>query len=225
MERSSLSMRALLIEHDQDTRDRVARQLASQDIYVTTCDEGRQALAVALTRPHDVILADSRLPGLDGYQLCQLLRQDAATCRTPILVMTDEESDGEIERATRTGATAVLAKSCSADALLEAMRRASDTTQGAVALPLASGASTTRPRNGRRPAFMSRLFARRATTTPPKRPPQLLCPECERPLAYLRSHLGGVSHRHPEQWDDFDCVHGCGGFEFRHRTRRLRPVE
>ena len=53
--------------------------------------------------------------------------------------------------------------------------------------------------------------------------PELRCPSCDGPLTYERSHLGGVSHRQPEQWDDYTCP-VCGTFEYRHRTRKLRGL-
>ena len=41
---------------------------------------------------------------------------------------------------------------------------------------------------------------------------------------YRRSHVGGVSSKHSEQWDYFDCEAGCGTFQYRTRTRKLRKV-
>jgi hypothetical protein len=57
-------------------------------------------------------------------------------------------------------------------------------------------------------------------------------PSCRRPssagcdltLRYLRSHIGGVNARNPEQWDYFECARGCGTFQYRERTRKLRKV-
>jgi len=43
-------------------------------------------------------------------------------------------------------------------------------------------------------------------------------------LKYLHSHIGGVSARHSEQWDYFECPGACGTFQYRERTRRLRKV-
>lgn len=43
------------------------------------------------------------------------------------------------------------------------------------------------------------------------------------PLQYERSHIGGVSHVHAEQWDDYECA-ACGTFQYRQRTRKLRRV-
>src|SRR5262249_23595115 len=50
--------------------------------------------AVDLLRDHGppaLVLLDVDLPGLDGYQLCRLLRQNAATADLPILLLTDQD--------------------------------------------------------------------------------------------------------------------------------------
>jgi hypothetical protein len=51
-----------------------------------------------------------------------------------------------------------------------------------------------------------------------------VCPECNKPLKYVRSHIGGVTAQNSEQWDYFGCTGGCGTFQFRERTRKLRRV-
>jgi hypothetical protein len=71
---------------------------------------------------------------------------------------------------------------------------------------------------------LSRSFIREDTTTPPQPPPQLVCPGCDQPLTYQHSHVGGVSERHREQWDYFECLNGCGRFQYRQRTRKLRRL-
>jgi len=71
---------------------------------------------------------------------------------------------------------------------------------------------------------LSRAHQRHDTTTPPLTPPSLVCPGCDQPLVYQRSHVGGVSARNSEQWDYFECPHGCGAFQYRERTRKLRKV-
>jgi hypothetical protein len=70
----------------------------------------------------------------------------------------------------------------------------------------------------------SKAHLRFETTAPSKRPPDLLCPSCDRPLTYERSYIGGVSRRNSEQWDSFICSAACGIFEYRQRTRILRRV-
>ena len=52
--------------------------------------DGREALAEALARPPALVIAEIRLPFIDGYALCEILRRDHATARIPILVVTSE---------------------------------------------------------------------------------------------------------------------------------------
>jgi hypothetical protein len=75
-----------------------------------------------------------------------------------------------------------------------------------------------------RRTILSRTYQRVETTEPPVAPPSLVCPDCDQVLRYQRSHVGGVSARHPEQWDYFECANGCGMFQYRRRTRKLKKV-
>ena len=63
--------------------------------------------------------------------------------------------------------------------------------------------------------------AAQVTSTPDTAPPQLLCPECDHPLAYRKTVIGGV--KPIERWHYFACQ-TCGAFVYRDRTRKLRPA-
>jgi len=69
---------------------------------------------------------------------------------------------------------------------------------------------------------LSHTHVRGQTATPALTPPRLHCPDCELPLDYRHSYVGGVNARNSEQWDYYDCE--CGEFQYRHRTRSLRRV-
>jgi len=75
------------------------------------------------------------------------------------------------------------------------------------------------PRRG-----LSRSHVRGETAAPPALPPGLICPMCDCQLDYKSSQVGGVSARNAEQWDYFVCERGCGTFQYRQRTRKLRKV-
>ncbi len=84
-------------------------------------------------------------------------------------------------------------------------------------------AVTQRQQAQRQRVRLSKSFSRFATTVPPMSPPTLVCPSCDRSLTYEQSYVGGVSARHPEQWDHYTCPSGaCGAFQYRHLTRKLR---
>jgi len=63
--------------------------------------------------------------------------------------------------------------------------------------------------------------AARFTCEPDTPAPALSCPSCQAQLIYKQTVFGGV--RPEERWDYLEC-RTCGPFEYRHRTRQLRPT-
>jgi CheY-like chemotaxis protein len=215
---------ALIINQDADTRQLYSLVLAAAWFEVEEASDGREALAKALSSRHDVIVTETRLPGIDGYQLCGLLRRDPFTRTIPIVVVTGEANPHELDRAERAGASTVLVKPCLPEALLAAIRQAMDTTDVDRSNMLATENAPAAPLPSRRGLTKSRAYARGQTINPPHAPPALVCPTCDEPLVYQHSYIGGVSAAHPEQWDQFECRAGCGTFQYRQRTRQLRRV-
>jgi CheY-like chemotaxis protein len=52
-------------------------------------------------------------------------------------------------------------------------------------------------------------------------PPPVRCPVCDRPLYHRSTHVGGLDVA--EQWDYYHCAFCARSFQYRHRTRKLRP--
>ncbi|WP_395369469.1 response regulator transcription factor [Streptomyces tubercidicus] len=76
----------LLAEDDRPIRTALERALTLEGYQVTAVADGIQALAAAHRERPDVILLDVMMPGIDGLQVCQVLR--AEQDRTPILMLT-----------------------------------------------------------------------------------------------------------------------------------------
>jgi CheY-like chemotaxis protein len=221
--RPAATLRLLVVEPDADTR-----ALYRQSFQMFGCDiveavDGREALAHALVRVPSAILTEVRLPFIDGYALCEILRRDRVTARVPILVVTGEARRDAIDRLKHAGANAVLVKPATPEQVLAEVRRlldsAADSPQGVALMTSPHSASTRRPM-----VRMSKSFARLTTTTPPMSPPRLVCPSCDQSLTYELSYVGGVSREQAEQWDQYVCPSGCGIVEYRHRTRKIRRV-
>jgi len=223
---------ALLVDRDSDTRKMYAEYLKLSSCLIEEAEDGREALAKAISYLPDIIITETRLPGISGFDLCSLLRQDEATSAIPIVVVTGDAFDMDVKRAQRAGADAVLIKPCLPEALGAEIVRLLDQSSALRERARAvrekahdqlekSDRLIERSRVTRR-TMLSRSHARHHTTTPPAAPPVLMCPSCDRTLRYLHSHIGGVSIRHQEQWDYFECPGNCGTFQYRERTRKLR---
>jgi CheY-like chemotaxis protein len=222
---------ALLVDRNSDTRRMYAEFLTYAPYEIDEAEDGREALAKALTRHPDIIVTETRLPGMNGFELCDLLRRDSATQDIRILFVTADAYESDVRHAEQSGADAVLVKPCLPETLLFEIRRllaeSPDALQRGRALHdrlLERLPQSERLPERARRHTLSRAHARAQTTEPPAAPPPLMCPKCDRPLHYQRSHLGGVNAHHPEQWDYFECAAGCGTFQYRQRTRKLRQV-
>lgn len=219
----------LIVDADADTRALYRECFANDVSDIIEAADGREALAKALMRPPTLVVTEVALPFMNGYALCDILRQDHTTAHVRILIVTAAARAIELDRARRAGADAVLVKPTTPEAIVSEMRRLlSDGPRGReplqtaadTAVPLPSEPAGTRP--NRRRALVKQ-HQRFATATPPSPPPTLMCPACDRPLKYEQSQIGGVSTKHAEQWDYFTCP-TCGTFQYRQRTRKLRRV-
>ena len=217
----------LLVDQDDDNRAMYGQYMKAANWIVEEAVDGRDALAKALSLRPELIVTEIRLPGIDGFELCKLLRRDFATRRIPIVVVTGDAYPRDLKLALSAGATSVLLKPCVPEAVLaEAVRMLEAAREpDASAAPAAPPPDTERterrdgPRRG-----LSRSHVRGETAAPPALPPGLICPQCDCPLDYKSSQVGGVSARNAEQWDYFVCERGCGTFQYRQRTRKLRKV-
>jgi two-component system chemotaxis response regulator CheY len=220
----------LLVDPDDACRAWYGNALRLAAFDVEEATDGREALVRAAAWTPTIIVTETRLRFIDGYALCALFRSDPTTRDAPIIVLTADPYPAQLDRARGSGADSVLVKPCPPEQLLAEI-------DGFPATWLQPGAARA-PGVAAQPAAMAdvllfapqtrrtqvRAHQRFETTTPPRPPPELWCPSCALRLKYERSHIGGVSERHPEQWDYYSCATGCGTFQYRQRTRRLRPA-
>ncbi|GAA2265825.1 DNA-binding response regulator [Streptomyces ruber] len=76
----------LLAEDDRAIRHALERALTLEGYEVTAVADGVEALAQAHRTPPDVLVLDVMMPGVDGLQVCRVLRAEGD--RTPILMLT-----------------------------------------------------------------------------------------------------------------------------------------
>jgi DNA-binding response OmpR family regulator len=87
--------RILVVEDDRDIADLIVHYLSKAGWQVQALASGNEAVAAAKQHPPDCVVLDVMLPGLDGLEVCRLLRGDAATADVPIIMLTAraEETD------------------------------------------------------------------------------------------------------------------------------------
>lgn len=88
-----MSERILVVEDEVSLQETLAYNLQKQGYDVETVGDGRAALDAARARTPDLIILDIMLPGMDGFEVCKILRKEM---NTPILMLTAR--DDEIDR-------------------------------------------------------------------------------------------------------------------------------
>jgi DNA-binding response OmpR family regulator len=83
----------LVVEDEPSLQETLAYNLEKQGYEVEAVGDGRLALEAARTRIPDLIVLDIMLPGLDGFEVCKILRKEMSV---PILMLTAR--DDEIDR-------------------------------------------------------------------------------------------------------------------------------
>ena len=85
----------LIVEDDEDIQQLVSYNLIKAGFLVEYGDSGEQALEKIKSQAPDLVLLDIMLPGMDGTELCRILRSNRQYSEIPIIMLTakGEESD------------------------------------------------------------------------------------------------------------------------------------
>ena len=70
-----------------------------------------------------VVLLDMMMPGMDGYETLDLIRNDAETSRLPVIAVTAQAMPGDREKCLEAGATEYVSKPIDVDWLMELLNR------------------------------------------------------------------------------------------------------
>lgn len=102
-------MRILVVEDNRDILANVLDYLTLKGYSVDCAQDGLSGLHLAATEHYDLIVLDIMLPGIDGYQLCKRLREDARR-DTPIIMLTARDALDDRLQGLQAGADDYLLK-------------------------------------------------------------------------------------------------------------------
>jgi DNA-binding response OmpR family regulator len=100
--------RILLVEDEEALAEGLRVNLHRKHYEVDVAGDGRTGLASAQARRYDLILLDIRLPEIDGFEVCQRLRQDGNF--TPILMLTARNQPDDVVYGLKLGADDYVTK-------------------------------------------------------------------------------------------------------------------
>lgn len=92
--------------------------LGSRFLLLEAAD-GKEALEIAGREKPDLALLDIAMPGLDGLEVCQLLKRDPETSNIVVVMLTGRDATKDKQRAIEVGATDYVTKPFSPRELLD----------------------------------------------------------------------------------------------------------
>lgn len=105
----------LVIDNDPSTAAVFKKLLISKDYHVITSNSSKESLDIVQRVMLDLIILDLLMPEMDGWQLCQAIRE---MTRTPILIISAIESSEIITKTLDLGADDYLVKPVSSFTLM-----------------------------------------------------------------------------------------------------------
>lgn len=89
-------MRILAVDDHPEILNRLEIALAQEGHEVATCETGEGALGRCRQGSYDLILLDIGLPGIDGFEVVEQLRQEGI--QTPVIMLTAQSSEEDTNR-------------------------------------------------------------------------------------------------------------------------------
>ena len=115
--------RILLVEDDRFLRRAAEAALRRHGHTVLTAADGEEGLRVARSELPDLVLLDLIMPGLQGFEVLKLLKEDDATSSIPVIVLSNLGQDSDVQKAMEAGAVDYLIKANLAlDMLIERVK-------------------------------------------------------------------------------------------------------
>ncbi len=113
----------LLLADDSPTIHRLVKDvLMPENFEVKAVDNGEQALNELIFFQPDIVLADTDMPELDGFQLCEMIKKSPKTRKIPVILLTGVFDHFDERRARLAGAEGFLVKPFESDELINKIR-------------------------------------------------------------------------------------------------------
>ena len=100
----------LLIEDDPFIQDIYETALKEADFEVQIAEEGKEALRLAKERELDLILLDIVLPGMDGWEVLNKIKNDSGLEDVKVYVLSNLDQEEEVKKGKNLGADRYLVK-------------------------------------------------------------------------------------------------------------------
>jgi len=100
----------LVVDDDEANRDLLCRRLQRQGFEVTVAEDGRKAIECLEIGSFDLVLLDMVMPGADGFEVLQRVRQTKSMSDLPVIMVTGRDSSMDVVQSLSLGANDYITK-------------------------------------------------------------------------------------------------------------------
>jgi phosphate regulon transcriptional regulator PhoB len=100
----------LIVDDEPDIVDLLSYNLKKDGFRVATASDGEEALHKIRKDKFDLVILDLMLPGMQGIEICRIIRNDPRTARTPIIMLTAKGEEVDRVLGLESGADDYLTK-------------------------------------------------------------------------------------------------------------------
>ena len=115
--------KVLIVDDDPDVVFVTRTLLAKEGFQVEEADDGVSGLKKILEDTPDIVVLDVMMPGMDGYEVCERIKQGEQGASLPIVMLSAKAGENDIERGFASGADEYITKPFEAEDLLAAIQR------------------------------------------------------------------------------------------------------
>ena len=119
---ADLSSKRVLIVDDSKTNVKLLVDALKGHYRVGFALSGENALSYVNNNRTDLVLLDIEMPGLDGYEVCQALKENPATCDIPVIFITVSSTVGAMSKGFSLGAVDYITKPFEIEEVLARVR-------------------------------------------------------------------------------------------------------
>lgn len=112
----------LLVDDSPETLTMLTDALAMEGMQVAIAESGHAALTMASKIQPDIILMDAMMPGMDGFETCQILKSESLLADIPVIFMTGLNESEHVVQALAVGGVDFVAKPASLPELFARMQ-------------------------------------------------------------------------------------------------------
>ena len=113
----------LVVDDNQTVREFMKSKLATFGFNVDYAENGEQAIGYTGQKHYACVFLDVIMPGIDGYQVCKLIKSNRSAQKTAVVMLTSKDSPFDKIRGSMSGCDAYLTKPVDEEKLLETIAK------------------------------------------------------------------------------------------------------